>query len=222
MPAWTLIETRPTCGRIFQRPLDATERSFVWDANFNGTSDTLHPVELRLLNPSEDALFFSDANIIKAWLSTKRRYPLAGATIQALPGMQCATCHPEGADLKAESGGDSSDPHFVIREHDLTALHPNEVIFGQVTCAEDVERRMAEILDGPRPLSDELLAQLYVFRETDPQRKDILHVMTLIAHCVTDALANKAFMRCLLDTLARGGEPGAEPAQVPLEEGWRW
>lgn len=58
MPAWTLIETRPTCGRIFQRPLDATERSFFWDANFNGTSDTLHPVELRLLNPSEDAHFF--------------------------------------------------------------------------------------------------------------------------------------------------------------------
>ena len=223
MPGWTLTETHPTHGRTFQRPLDGVELVFFWDGVFNGTTDNLHPVELRLLNHSQDAHLFADGNIVKAWLSTKRRYPLAGATLQVMPGTPTTTGYLGMADPKPESSGDdalkaASGPHFVVREHDLAVLHPNEIIFEQVGSAEEVQQRVADILDGPRPLSHELLAQLYVFREADPERVDVLHLMTLAGHCVTDGMANRTFMRSLLDTIARGGDPASEPTQLPLEE----
>ena len=220
MPGWTLIETHPTHGRTFQRPLDPTELAFFWDGHFSGTEDSMQHVELRLLNPSRDGNLFSEANIVNAWLATKRRFPLIGAAVKVLPRTQFAPHRLEVADSKIE--GDlpafASGPHFVVREHELAVLRPHEIVFGQVACAKEVPERMTAIWDGPRNLSDELLAQLYVFRETDSQRTDILHLMLLVAHCVTDATAKRTFMRCLSDTLARGGEPKSEPAQVPLEE----
>ena len=222
MPSWTLIETHPTQGRTFQRPLDPVEFAFLLDGRLNGTSDSLHYAELRLSNASGDEHLFSDANIVKAWLSTKRRHPLAGATVQVLPAKPPRRLDEAESKTEGDSGDSvptfTSEPHFVVREHDLAILRPREIIFGQVACAEEVPQQMAAILDGPRPLSDELLVQLHVFRETDPQRSDVLHLMALIAHCVADGMANRTFMRCLFDTLARGGEPDLEPAQIPLEE----
>ena len=155
---------------------------------------------------------------MRAWLSTKRRYPLAGATVQ---GVDSASLRIKVAtDSKTECGDSkaryTSEPHFVVREHDLTVLRPREIVFGSVACAEEAQRRMTAILDGPRPLSEELLMQLYVFRETNPERTDVLHLMTMVAHCVSDRLANNTFVRCLLDTLARG--EGSEPVQIPLED----
>lgn len=83
-------------------------------------------------------------------------------------------------------------------------------------CQVGRHRQAAAILDSPRSLSEELLVQLHVFRERDPKRADVLHLMILMAHCVTDGAANSTFTRCLLVTLASGG--GAEPAQIPLED----
>lgn len=125
-----------------------------------------------------------------------------------------------GANSKAGDGDDStltcaSVPHFIVQEHELAILRPQEIIFDQVVCAGEVRQRMTAIWDNPRPLSNELLAQLYVFREADSQT---LHLMMLTAHYVTDATANRSFMRCLLDTLGRGGGPGSEPPQLPLEQ----
>ncbi|KAF8556516.1 hypothetical protein OG21DRAFT_617841 [Imleria badia] len=198
MSGWTLFDTHPTQGRTFQRSLDVYELGFLWDGLFNGTAVNLHHFELHLLNGSQDAHLFSDANIVRAWVSTKRRYPLSGATVQ-------------------DSGtGFASEPHFVVRDHDLAVLCPREIVFGRVTCAEDAHRQVAAILDGLRPLSEELLVHLYVFRETDSERTNVLHLMVLMAHCITDGVVNRTLVRCLLDTLARGG--GSEAAQSPLEE----
>ena len=223
MPGWTVTEIHPIHGRTFERPLSGSERGFFWNGRCDGIGDSLHHIELRLSNPSLDEYLFGEANIVKAWLSTKRRHPLAGATVQVSLGAQTARGPLEMADSKAENGGHTistfaPDTNFVIREHDLAVLRPNEIVIKQVACAEDMERQITEILDGPRPLSEKLLAQLYVFRETNPHRRDVLHMMTLIPHCVTDGTANRSFMRCLLDTLARGGEPDSEPVQIPLEE----
>ena len=120
----------------------------------------------------------------------------------------------------AEGGGGdngtgfTSEPHFVIREHDLAILRPREIVFGTVASAEEAQQRMDAIINGPHPLSGELLMQLYIFRE--PDRTEVLHLMTLVAHCVSDRAANNTFVRCLLDTLARGG--AFEPVQLPLED----
>ena len=213
MPSWTLVDTHPIQGRTFQRFLDNYELSFLWDGLLNGTADNLQHLELRLKNGSRDAQLFSEANIVRAWLSTKRRYPLAGAIVR---GVDSAALRVVTGISAGNGTGLTSTPCFVIREYDLAVLRPQEVVFEKVASAEDAQRRGAAILDGPRPLSDELLVQLYVLRETDLKRSDVLHLMILMAHTVTDGVANTTFVRCLLDTLARG--ESAEPAQTPLEE----
>ncbi|KAI9460324.1 hypothetical protein HD554DRAFT_2028859 [Boletus coccyginus] len=192
MSGWTLVDSHRTQGRTFHRPLDEHEIWFLWNGFLNGSADGLQYCELRLPNGTQDAHLFSETNIVKAWVSTKRRYPLSVATIRGFP----------------------SKPHFVVREHDLAVLRPREIVFGTVACAEEVHWRMGAIINGPRPLSVELLMQLYVFRE--PDRTDVLHLITLGAHCMADRSANNTFVRCLLDTLARGGE--FEPVQLPLED----
>ncbi|KAF8556518.1 hypothetical protein OG21DRAFT_1483007 [Imleria badia] len=215
MPGWTLVDTHPTQGRTFQRPLDETEIGFILEGLFNGTTDSLHHYELCLSNGSQDAPLFSEANIVRAWLSTKRRFPLAGATVLGVDGAPLQLTVP--ADSTTDIGtGFKSEPHFVVREHDLAVVRPREIVFGSVASAEEARRQAAGMLHGPRQLSEELLAQLYVFRETDPERAHVLHLMLLVAHCVTDGIATRTFVRCLLDTFARGDEP--EPAQIPLEE----
>ncbi|KAI9566950.1 hypothetical protein HD554DRAFT_2315314, partial [Boletus coccyginus] len=218
MSGWTLVDSHRTQGRTFHRPLDEHEIWFLWNGFLNGSADGLQYCELRLPNGTQDAHLFSETNIVKAWVSTKRRYPLSVATIRGADGaplqFQAAT------DSKAEGGGGDngtgfpSKPHFVVREHDLAVLRPREIVFGTVACAEEVHWRMGAIINGPRPLSVELLMQLYVFRE--PDRTDVLHLITLGAHCMADRSANNTFVRCLLDTLARGGE--FEPVQLPLED----
>ncbi|KAG9311463.1 hypothetical protein JVU11DRAFT_8578 [Chiua virens] len=205
MPGWKLVDTHPTRGRTFQRPLDAFELGFLWDGLFNGTADNAQHFELRLLDRTGDAHLFSDANIVNAWGSTKRRYPLAGAAVRGVNGPLNL--------IELETG--ITEPHFVVQEHDLAILRPREIIFDRVTCAEDVQRWMGTIFEGPRLLSEELLVRLYVFRETNSSRTDVLHLVILMAHCVTDGIANSTFARCLLDTLARGGECGL--VQIPLE-----
>ena len=214
MPGWTLADTHPTQGRTFQRPLDVLEVWLFWDGLFNGAFDGLQYCELRLLNGSQDAHLFSDANIVKAWLSTKRRFPLAGAIVRGADRVPLR--FKMDTDLNTDnSTGFVSEPHFVVREHDLTVLRPHEVVFGSVACAEEAQQRIDAIMNGPRPLSEELLARLYVFRETSPQRTNVLHFMTFAAHCVTDRIPMNTFARCLIDTLARGG--GSQPVQISLE-----
>ncbi|KAF8838028.1 hypothetical protein BDN67DRAFT_955732 [Paxillus ammoniavirescens] len=182
MPGWTMVDSSPTEGRTFKRPLDVTECGFFWDAAFNGTADSLHHVQLRLLN-REDAYIFSESNITRAWLSVKRRYPLVNAWVDV----------------------DDEEPQFVVEEHRLGKLNPNEISFGNVSSLEAAQRRVLEILDGPRPLSHNLLARMYVFRQRD--RPDVIHLFSLIAHCVTDGVANITFTRCFLDTLSSHPEP---------------
>ncbi|KAF8556519.1 hypothetical protein OG21DRAFT_1506449 [Imleria badia] len=215
MPGWTLVDTHPTHGRTFQRPLDELEVCFFWDGRFNGTADALYYYELGLSNGAQEARLFSEANVVRAWVSTKRRYPLAGAAVRGADGGPLRLKVP--TDSTADMGtGFESEPHFVVREHDLAVLGPHEIVFGSVASAEEAQRQAVAMLHGQRQLSDELLVQLYVFRETDAERAHVVHLMTIVAHCVTDRTANSTFMRCLLDTLARGG--GSEPAQIPLEE----
>lgn len=85
----------------------------------------------------------------------------------------------------------------------------------QVASAEEMPQRIAAIWDGPRSLSNELLARLYVFRETDSQRIDV-HLMILVAHCVTDAVGNRSLMGVFLDALAPREDPdwGATGGEV--------
>ncbi|KAF9231022.1 hypothetical protein BU15DRAFT_56635 [Melanogaster broomeanus] len=183
MPGWSLVNSSPAEGRTFRRPLGISEAAFQWDCVFNGTANTIQHIQLRLLNQT-DAYIFSESNITRTWVSAKRRYPLLGARVEVV----------------------NEEPHFTVQEHRLGGLNPNEVVFGEVSSAEEVERRVFQIMDGP-PLSlspDNLLARIYIFRETD--RTDVIHMVTVIAHCITDAAGTYSFLRCFLDTLSSRSE----------------
>ncbi|KAF9234348.1 hypothetical protein BU15DRAFT_79099 [Melanogaster broomeanus] len=184
MPAWTLVNSSPTKGRTFKRQLDPMEAGLFWDSVFNGAADIVHHLRLRLLNEA-DAYIFSESNITRTWLSVKRRYPLLGARVEV----------------------DNEEPHFIVQEHHLGRLNPNEVVFGSVSFSsvEEAQSHIFEILDGPRSLSNNLLARIFIFHETD--QVDVIHMFTLIAHCVTDGTACNSFLRCFLDTLSSHSEP---------------
>ncbi|KAG6370804.1 hypothetical protein JVT61DRAFT_11012 [Boletus reticuloceps] len=183
MPGWTLVDTHPTQGRVFQRRLDVTELCFLWDGfcQWDCRQLTSQYYELHPSNGARDAHLLSEANIARAWVSRKRRFPLAGAIVRGADNFRVAT------DSKADdNSGFASEPHFVVREHDLAVLRPCDIVFGQVTDAEEAQQQAAAILQGPRLLSEESLMQLHVFRESDVERTDVLHLMILMAHCVTD------------------------------------
>ncbi|KAF8440090.1 hypothetical protein L210DRAFT_3541686 [Boletus edulis BED1] len=141
--------------------LDVTELCFLWDGFFNGTADSSHHYELRLSNGARDAHLFSEANIARAWVSTKRRFPLAGALVRGADNAPLRVATDSKAD---DSSGFASEPHFIVREHDLAVLRSCDIVFGQVTDAEEAQQQAAAILQGPRLLSGELLVQLHVFR----------------------------------------------------------
>lgn len=116
------------------RQLSPLELAFFWDGRFNGTEDSIHHVKLRLLDPTQDEYLFSEANITNAWLSTKRRHPLAGATINLLPGtslmphlLEIARSQQVGSSENINGVPASTlKPHFSIQEHDLLVLRPEE------------------------------------------------------------------------------------------------
>ncbi|KAF8434131.1 hypothetical protein L210DRAFT_3649304 [Boletus edulis BED1] len=150
MPGWTLVDTHPTQGRVFQRPLDITELCFLWDGFFNGTADSLHPTVL------ETHIYFP-------------RPTLQGVA----------------TDSKADdSSGFASEPHFVVREHDLA----------------DATSSLGR---GPRPPSEELLVQLHVFRGAGAEKTDALHLMILMAHCVINGWDSDQNVRAMLVGYAR-------------------
>ena len=209
MPGWTLVDTHPTQGRTFQRPLEPMEEcSYLYQRFLNGTTDILHHCEIHT-GSSQDAHLFSETNIVNAWLSMKRRYPLVGATVRNADRTPFQLMVPAGGT------GFFSQPHFVIQEHDLALLRPGEITFGSVASAEEAHRHAATIIQESL-LSDDLQVQLHVLRETDTEKTGVLHLMIYISHCLADETAIRTLLRCLLDTLARGGE--SEPAQLPLEE----
>ncbi|KAH7889365.1 hypothetical protein F5I97DRAFT_1923912 [Phlebopus sp. FC_14] len=177
MPGWSLVRCRTTEGSIFSRPLDVTETGFFWDAAFNGTADSLIHVQLRLLN-EEDQDIFSEANLIRTWLSVKQRYPLLGATIDP-------------------SGG---EPRFVVQECRLININPGEFSSDEVNSAEEAQKFAGMILHGSRPLSNNLMARAFISRQKD--RSDVIHIMVPIAHCITDGIGNYSFIRCFVDTLS--------------------
>ncbi|KIJ69308.1 hypothetical protein HYDPIDRAFT_36382 [Hydnomerulius pinastri MD-312] len=192
MPGWSLSHCSLTGGgRTFQRPLDVTEVGFLWDSAFNGTADSLQHIQLRLLNQNDTSIL-SQANIVRTWQSVKRRYPLLGARVETGIG----------------------EPRFVVQEHRLMNLNPGELVFDKVSSPDEVLKLVTDILDGPRPLSNDLLAQVYIFHRTD--RADVIHLFSLIAHCVTDGGGNSSFVRCFLDTLSSRSEAPIPPLEERL------
>ncbi|KAF9219485.1 hypothetical protein BS17DRAFT_717203 [Gyrodon lividus] len=186
MSGWTQLDSFPG-RRTFCRSLGITETAFYWDSVLNSTADSVMHIHLRKLQQDDVA---APSNVIRAWVSVKRRFPLLVANIKA----------------------DESGMRFHIQEERLGKLFPEEVTFGDVNCFDEADAFVARILEGPRPLSSELLARVYILRRTD--RSDHFHAVILIAHCITDGCSTSTVMRSFFDTLSY---PFEHPV-APLEE----
>ncbi|KIJ61883.1 hypothetical protein HYDPIDRAFT_158855 [Hydnomerulius pinastri MD-312] len=174
MSSWTQLDSSPG-NRVFYRPLGITETGFYWDSIHNSTADSVMHIHLSKLQQDDVAAL---PNVVRAWRSVKRRFPLLVAEVQA-----------------HESG-----PRFCVHEGRLEKLLPEEVTSRDVGSFAEADAFVSSILEGPRPLSSELLARVYILRRTD--RNDHFHVVMIVAHCITDGSSTSTVMRTFFDALS--------------------
>jgi len=176
MTGWA-VELERKDNRVFSRPLGLTETNFLWDGRFNGTADCVQYLQLRLLNKHDESMF-SDANIIRSWLSLKRRYPILSAQIRSHGGIE----------------------KFFVEEKRVASLNHGEVTFRTVSSTAEARQVPVDIWNGPRQLSDELLSCIYILRSIDDPCT--LHICISVAHCIADGVANDSIQWCFFDTLS--------------------
>ncbi|KAG1871834.1 hypothetical protein DFJ58DRAFT_903936 [Suillus subalutaceus] len=186
--SWTSLDSTP--GRcIFFRPLGITETTFYWAGVLNNTADVVMHMHLRTTQASDQDIH-SQSNVMRAWASVKRRFPLIAAEVE-----------------EHELG-----PRFIIREETVMNLRPDDVTFMEVNSFHHVECFVNDIMDGPRRLSSQLLTRAYIMRRTD--KSDHFHVVVVIAHCITDVAGTSTVLRTFFDTLSSR----IEPPCIPLGE----
>lgn len=191
MSIWTLTST--TNGqRVWQRPLGVLESASYWSGCWNGAGDTIMHVHLRAMQPNADEVYAPD-NVRRAWVSVKRRFPL----------------------LAAEVHGEDHGLHFVVREQTVISLQDGEVTLGTVSSLCGAERFVDDNKDGPRPLSSNMLARVYVLRRMD--WPDHIHVVLTISHCITDGCSTSTVLRSFFQTLATSFDPCPRPIEERLQ-----
>ena len=174
--AWTV--TNETSSRhTFTRPLSPYELGFFYDGKLNGVADV---VENHLAVTSDESLFHHE-NVSRTWVALKQIFPLLGATTKEL---------------------ESETPSvlFVVSELDLNVVRPADTTFGLARSEEEVHSFVDQLISGPRQLSDELLARLYIYSRTDKPG----HFHALFHHChhIIDSISALAMIRTFFDLLS--------------------
>ncbi|KXN86899.1 hypothetical protein AN958_09494 [Leucoagaricus sp. SymC.cos] len=171
---WTLEQPS-----TYVRPLGLTEQIFYWDALFEGTADSVVSAEIEIRRPGTEELIISPANIERAWISLKLKFPLLGSRIIQRP---------------------DESLWFAVDENRLRTCGPGELHFHVVASAEEALAISSNIPNSARLLSNNVLACLFIFRRTDDLRR--FHVLIHAAHSITDGSANAALLRTFLDELS--------------------
>lgn len=191
--AWRLVPD-DSQHSVYRRPLGNTELAFYWDSVFNGTAITISRDELDA-DPDLEQELFSEPNVRRAWLRMKQRYPLLGATIDERDG--------------------SETVEFVVDEESLRANRRHEVSLADVDDFDGVVQIVERLLNGPSPLSKELVARLWVVKQKDVQCR--YHVVTCLIHSITDGVAGNAVTREFLQELSSLSEE-VDVKGIPLAE----
>ncbi|KAG6917961.1 hypothetical protein DXG01_017145 [Tephrocybe rancida] len=164
--------------RTFERLLGRNELGFYWDSQFNGTADTLQTAIIEKLDLLDQDLFGVE-NISKAWGTLKRQFPLLGSRLEVQGGERVS---------------------FVVAEDRLEHSGPGEISFETVTTLAEAHAYVDEVVNGKRPLSDNLLARIVVLARTDQLNQ--VHVLIHVAHLITDGVGNTTILRSFLDILS--------------------
>lgn len=177
MSSWILREAALP-RMVYTRPLGTSELGFYWDGEFAGTGDTLQHV-LGELRSAEYRALLSNENLTKAWIGLKQRFPLLASTIDSQP----------------DEGGAS----FVVDAEHLQCIRPGELNIQEVDSAQDVENFNDKLITGPRQLSAQLPTRAWILLRRDSWRH--FHVITHIAHVITDGLSNAVILRELFNSI---------------------
>uniref|UniRef100_D8PT78 Condensation domain-containing protein n=1 Tax=Schizophyllum commune (strain H4-8 / FGSC 9210) TaxID=578458 RepID=D8PT78_SCHCM len=183
MDEWKLEKSTPQ--RVYRRPLGLLEQGFYWDSQFSGTADTLQLVSLRV-EPQR----VTPELLERAWNFTKQRHPLLGARVEELSYRQ---------------------QDFVLEESRLHSCIPGEIIYDSIPSAAEAHSYADRIINSPRRLTNDLLAQLFIILQADDVQTT--HLIIVVAHMITDGMGNFALLRTLMEALS---QPSVDVG--PLEE----
>ncbi|EIW77174.1 hypothetical protein CONPUDRAFT_157435 [Coniophora puteana RWD-64-598 SS2] len=198
--------------RVWSRPLGLTESAFYYDHMLNGTATTSMNVHLRTTDPSLS--MFSPENVRRAWSSVRQRLPLLCTRIEERRSPSPST------DLEAQE----HTPHFVLHEADIQEKVCETLSFGSVGDPEEVDAFIQAIQDGPRYISRNAISRMHILHRADCPAGTELHVVFVLAHCITDSLGTSTVLRSFFDTLASKREHPYLPLEArlglyrPLEE----
>ena len=174
--AWTVTDDTPS-RRVFTRPLSPYELGFFYDGKFNGVADLV----ANYLAVTHDESLFRPENVSRAWVAVKQIFPLLGATTKEL-------------------GSQTPGALFVVSEPDLRIAHPNGATIGLAQSEEEVHSIVDRLISGPRQLSDNLLARLYIYSRTD--KPGHFHALFHCSHVIIDGISALTMIRTFFDILS--------------------
>jgi len=174
--AWKVADDTPS-RRIFTRPLNPIELGFFYIAKINGVTDL---VENYLVVTSDSSLFHPE-NVSRAWITVKQIFPLLGATAKELESQTPSAL-------------------LVVSELDLGIARPGETTIGSAQSEEEVHSFADQLISGPRQLSDELLARLYIYSRSD--KPGHFHALFHHSHLIIDGTSALALIRTFFDVLS--------------------
>ena len=174
--AWKIADDTPF-RRIFTRPLNPVELGFFYDSKLNGVADLVE----NYLVVTVDSSLFHPENVSRAWVAVKQIFPLLGATTKELESQTPSAL-------------------FVVSELDLGIARPDDTTLGSVQSEEEVHSAVDQLISGPRQLSDELLARLYIYSRTD--KPGHFHALFHHSHLIIDGTSALAMIRTFFDVLS--------------------
>ena len=174
--AWEVADDTPS-RRIFTRPLNPVELCFSYDTKLNGVADLVENYLVVTSNPS----LFHHENVSRAWVAVKQIFPLLGATTKELESQPPSAL-------------------FVVSELDLGIARPDDTTLGSAQSEEEVHSFVDQLISGPRQLSDELLARLYIYSRSD--KPGHFHALFHHSHLIIDGTSALAMIRTFFDVLS--------------------
>ncbi|KAF9535273.1 hypothetical protein CPB83DRAFT_1399 [Crepidotus variabilis] len=188
-PAWT-VSSKLNEPQIYERPLGLVESGFYWDTTCCRTGDVLGYSEIEVLEGDLKKIT-SFEKVNNTWISLKSQFPLLGANIE------------DRRDLGL---------HFVVSSDRLRNYSPNEVSFLEVSSQAEAILFADKVLsskDGEHLLSNDLLARIFILLVKGSS--DRFYFIFLVAHAITDGIANRTILRTFLENIVREASTELSP-----------
>jgi len=159
-------------GIVWNRPLGVSEQAYYWESTMAGSSDVAQHNQIDVASPH---LWVMDpVNIKRAWLSTKRRFPLLAA------------------EIVREVDDELS---FEVAEDRVRSILDGELEIGTLSSSDEIAPVTENFLNGPRELAFNMMAKVKILAlpKRGHRKNDYyirFHVWLITAHPISDGAAN--------------------------------